>query len=141
MFGLGALRALHDRGVLRDVTVVSGISGGSLLAAMWAYGPESFAGFDTSVTSLVTTGLQWEIARRALAPRAVLADVASLTRAVTGKPFGGQRTSTRTEALVQAPAARPFGQRPLRDVTHPASRRLYRPPTWPRATRSGSGAR
>jgi predicted acylesterase/phospholipase RssA len=119
VFGLGALRALHDRGVLRDVTVVSGISGGSLLAAMWAYGPESFAGVDTSVTSLVTTGLHWEIARRALAARAVLADAASLTRAVAGKPLGGQRASTRTEALVQALAARPFGQRQLRDVTRP----------------------
>jgi predicted acylesterase/phospholipase RssA len=117
-FGLGALRALHDRGVLRDVTVVSGISGGSLLAAMWAYGPGSFVDFDTSVTDLVTTGLQWEIARRAFAPRAVLANVASLTRAVAGKPFGGQRSSTRTEALVQALAARPFGQHQLRDVTH-----------------------
>jgi len=119
VFGLGALRALHDRGVLRDITVVSGISGGSLLAAMWAYGPKSFAGFDTSVTSLVTTGLHWEIARRAVAPRAMLADVASLARAVAGKPFGGQRSSTRTEALVQALAARPFGQRHLGDVTHP----------------------
>jgi len=119
VFGLGALRALHDRGVLGDVTVVSGISGGSLLAAMWAYGPESFADFDTSVTSLVTTGLHWEIARHALAPRAMLADVTSLTRAVAGKPFGGQRSSTRTEALVQALAARPFGQRQLRDVTRP----------------------
>src|SRR5262249_23541025 len=87
-FGLGALRALHDRGVLRDVTVVSGISGGSLLTAMWAYGPEGFADFDTSVTDLVTTGLQWEILRRAFAPRAVLANVASLTRAIAGKPFG-----------------------------------------------------
>jgi predicted acylesterase/phospholipase RssA len=119
VFGLGALRALHDRGVLGDVTVVSGISGGSLLAAMWAYGPESFTEFDTSVTSLVTAGLQWEIARRAAAPRAVLADVASLTRGVAGKPFGGQRSFTRTEALVQALAARPFGRRQLRDVTSP----------------------
>ena len=122
MFGLGALRALHDRGVLGDVTVVSGISGGSLLAAMWAYGPESFTEFDTSVTSLVTAGLQWEIARRAAAPRAVLADVASLTRGVAGKPFGGQRSFTRTEALVQALAARPFGQRQLRDVIQPRPR-------------------
>jgi len=119
VFGLGALRALHDRGVLGDVTVVSGISGGSLLAAMWAYGPQSFAEFDTSVTSLVTAGLQWEIAWRAAAPRAVLADAASLSRAVAGKPFGGQRSCTRTEALVQALAARPFGQRQLRDVTRP----------------------
>lgn len=119
VFGLGALRALHDRGVLRDVTVVSGISGGSLLTAMWAYGPESFTDFDNDVAELVTTGLQGEIARRAFAPRAVLANAASLTRVIAGKPFGGQRSSTRTEALVQALTARPFGRRQLRDVTHP----------------------
>lgn len=119
VFGLGALRALHDRGVLRDVTVVSGVSGGSLLAAMWAYGPESFTDFDGSVTDLVRTGLQLELVRRAVAPRAVMASVASLIRAVAGKPFGGQRLSTRTEALVQALAARPFGKRRLPDVTHP----------------------
>lgn len=117
-FGLGALRALHDRGVLRDITVVSGISGGSLLAAMWAYGPESFRDFDTSVTNLVMTGLQREIVRRAFAPRAVLANGASLISATAGRSFGGQRSSTRTEALVQALADRPFGQRQLRDVTH-----------------------
>jgi len=119
VFGLGALRALHDRGVLRDVTVVSGISGGSLLAAMWAYGPQSFADFDSSVTTLVAAGLQWEIARRALSPRAVAADAVSFAHAVVGKPFGVQRSSTRTEALVRALSARPFGQRQLGDVTRP----------------------
>jgi NTE family protein len=119
VFGLGALRALHDRGVLRDVTVISGISGGSLLTAMWAYGPWSFTDFDTSVTELVTTGLHMELARRAFAPRAVLANITSLTMATVGKPLGCQRTSTRTEALVQALAARPFGQRQISAVTHP----------------------
>ncbi|MFF1608802.1 patatin-like phospholipase family protein [Amycolatopsis sp. NPDC058278] len=118
-FGLGVLRALHERDVLRDITVVSGISGGSLLVAMWAYGPESFDGFETNVTDLLTAGLQGELLRRAFAPRAVLAGVASLTTAVAGRPFGGRRTSTRTEALVQALAARPFGRRKLGDVTHP----------------------
>jgi predicted acylesterase/phospholipase RssA len=119
VFGLGALRALHDRDVLRDVAVVSGISGGSLLAAMWAYGPERFAEFDASVTALVTAGLQWELARRALEPRAVLADAVSVAHAAAGRPFGVQRSSTRTEALVRALAARAFGQRELGDVTHP----------------------
>ncbi|MEQ3552830.1 patatin-like phospholipase family protein [Pseudonocardia nematodicida] len=42
-FGLGALRALHDVGLLEHVEVVSGISGGSLLTAMWAYGPSEFS--------------------------------------------------------------------------------------------------
>ena len=41
-FGLGCLRALHDTDLLRHVAVVSGISGGSLLTAMWAYGPADF---------------------------------------------------------------------------------------------------
>jgi Patatin-like phospholipase len=50
-FGLGALRALHDRNVLADVEVVSGVSGGSLLTAMWAYGPGDFEEFDDTVTS------------------------------------------------------------------------------------------
>jgi predicted acylesterase/phospholipase RssA len=119
VFGLGALRALHDRGVLGDVTVLSGISGGSLLAAMWAYGPDRFAEFDSTVTELISTGLHGELARRAFAPRAVLANMTSLSAATIGKPFGGRRTSTRTEALVQALAARPFGQRQLDAVTHP----------------------
>lgn len=119
VFGLGALRALHDRGVLDDVAVVSGISGGSLLTAMWAYGPQSFGDFDASITELVTTGLHLELARRALTPRAVMGSIASLTKATVAKPLGGQRSTTRTEALVQALAARPFGQRQLDAVTHP----------------------
>lgn len=57
-FGLGALRALHDRGVLDRVVVVSGISDGSLLSAMWAYGPSQFEDFDESVVGLLRTRLQ-----------------------------------------------------------------------------------
>ncbi|CDZ87473.1 patatin-like phospholipase family protein [Rhodococcus ruber] len=70
-FGLGCLRALHDRDLLRHVRVVSGISGGSLLAAMWAYGPESFDEFDDTVTSLLRQGLQFELVKRATSPRSV----------------------------------------------------------------------
>ncbi|WP_369830879.1 patatin-like phospholipase family protein, partial [Mycobacterium sp. 1245852.3] len=62
-FGLGCLRALADRDLLRHVRVVSGISGGSLLAAMWAYGPEDFAEFEASVISLLHSGLQAELVR------------------------------------------------------------------------------
>jgi NTE family protein len=45
-FGLGCLRALHDTGLLPGVSVISGISGGSVLAALYAYGPEDFGEFD-----------------------------------------------------------------------------------------------
>jgi hypothetical protein len=36
-FHRGCLRALHDRGVLDRVQVISGVSGGSVLTALWAY--------------------------------------------------------------------------------------------------------
>lgn len=106
-------------GVLDNVTVVSGISGGSLLAAMWASRPENFAGFDTSVTALVTTGLHWEIARRALAPRAVLADIASLTRAVAGKLLGGATVKHTRRGSRPGSRRAAFGRTRLSEVTRP----------------------
>jgi Patatin-like phospholipase len=48
-FGLGCLRALNDRDLLRYVAVISGISGGSLLAALYAYGPTDFRDLEALV--------------------------------------------------------------------------------------------
>ncbi len=115
-FGLGCLRALADRDLLRHVRVVSGISGGSLLAAMWAYGPEDFAEFEASVMSLLHSGLQAELVRRTFTPAATVRNVGSVGRAlIAGRP----RTHSRTDSLVNALGARPFGQRLLGEVTHP----------------------
>ncbi|MGE3192537.1 MAG: patatin-like phospholipase family protein [Dehalococcoidia bacterium] len=114
-FGLGSLRALHDRGLLRQVTVVSGISGGSLLTAMWAYGPERFDEFDDSVTALLRNGLQSELVRRAFAPRATGRAIISAVHAL-GSRQG--RSYSRTDALVEALAARDFGARLVQDITH-----------------------
>ena len=36
-FHLGCLRALHDRGILDQVRVISTVSGGSIIGAMYAY--------------------------------------------------------------------------------------------------------
>ncbi|QKW36280.1 patatin-like phospholipase family protein [Actinomadura sp. NAK00032] len=118
-FGLGALRALHDCGLLAQINIVSGISGGSLLAAMWAYGPADFEEFDDSVTTLVRSGLQGELAKRALAPRRMINGVAGKLRAAPGLPGQRLRTHPRTEALVAALKTRPFGARDITDVTHP----------------------
>jgi predicted acylesterase/phospholipase RssA len=63
-FHLGCLRALHDRGVLDRVRVVSGVSGGALMTALWAYGPKQFNTFDAAVCELLERGLQGRIARR-----------------------------------------------------------------------------
>jgi predicted acylesterase/phospholipase RssA len=114
-FGLGCLRALDDRDLLRHVRVVSGISGGSLLAAMWAYGPSDFAEFDASAVSLLRSGLQWELVRRTFTPLAIARNLMSLGATLaTGRP----RKNTRTDSLVAAVGARSFGQKTMADVTH-----------------------
>lgn len=117
-FGLGALRALHDRDVLGDVEVVSGISGGSLLTAMWAYGPADFDEFNDSVTALLRRGLHRELAIRAFTPRRAAANATSV--ASTMLPGGRKRNrkSTRTEALVDALHSRDFGTKTMPERTH-----------------------
>jgi integrative and conjugative element protein (TIGR02256 family) len=65
-FHLGVLRALQDREVLDKIDVISSVSGGSLISAMWAYGPEDFAEFDAQAVELLRRGLTAQIARRAL---------------------------------------------------------------------------
>jgi NTE family protein len=114
-FGLGALRGLYDRDVLNKISVVSGISGGSLLTAMWAYGPQSFDEFEDSVIALLRGGLQNELVRRAFTPRAALRSSLSTMRAL-GMRQG--RSYTRTDALVEALAARPFGASQMSHVAH-----------------------
>jgi predicted acylesterase/phospholipase RssA len=113
-FGLGALRALHDRDLLRQVRVVSGISGGSILAAMWAYGPKEFDVFDESVTELLATGLQLELVSRAIHPKFLLKAMRSNATSVRQ----GHRAISRTEALVDALSHREFGAKSLAEVTH-----------------------
>ncbi|SCG58214.1 NTE family protein [Micromonospora echinaurantiaca] len=118
-FGLGALRALHDRGVLPDVRVVSGISGGSLLTAMWAYGPEDFGEFDSTVTDLLGRGLQMELIKRTFTPGRTMTNILSATSAALPGGKNRPRQSSRTEALVDALASRAFGVKEMAQVTHP----------------------
>jgi predicted acylesterase/phospholipase RssA len=114
-FGLGCLRALHDRDLIQHVRVVSGISGGSLLTAMWAYGPKDFAEFDASVVSMLRSSLQWELVWRTFTPAAIARNVTSLGASLA---TGRARSHTRTDSLVAALGARAFGQRTLQEVTH-----------------------
>ena len=65
-FHLGCLRALNDRGILPRIRVISSVSGGSVIAAMYAYSDESFDQFDARVTALLRSGLFWSITRQAL---------------------------------------------------------------------------
>ncbi|WP_417181983.1 patatin-like phospholipase family protein [Streptomyces scabiei] len=120
-FHLGCLRALHDRDLLDCIRVVSGISGGSLLAALWAYGPKEFTDFDASTTDLLRSGLQLDIARQAF------------------KPSAGRRNSHRGRPRRHPPLSHPHhpGHRRAAPPTARRSGRRPRPqgvsapPTWP----------
>lgn len=65
-FHLGCLRALHDRRTLARVRVVSGVSGGAIATATYAYSHESFPDLDARIQEFLRRGLQREIVRRAL---------------------------------------------------------------------------
>lgn len=113
-FGLGALRALHDRDLLASVRVVSGISGGGMLAALWAYGAEDFDEFDFGIRRLLRQGLHLELARRAFAPSALARTAAATFKGLTTRT---PPAFTRTEALVCALQQRGLDL-PMSSVTH-----------------------
>ena len=115
-FGLGCLRALHDADLLRHVAVVSGISGGSLLAAMWAYGPADFDEFDQSVVDLLGEGLQLELFRRAVSPLALARSFTSTAAALLARR---PQLHNRTDSLIAAFADRPFGAKVMSEVSRP----------------------
>lgn len=120
-FGLGCLRALHDQDLLRHVSVISGISGGSVLAALYAYGPTGFSEFDALVVEQLRRGLQLEILTRALRPNAVVRNLAHAGRVALMRRVGEPvlRRANRTDALSDTLAARAFSDRLVDDVTRP----------------------
>lgn len=67
-FHLGCFRALHDRDILKRIQVVSSVSGGSVIAALYAYSHGSFAEFDKTIVNLLRRGFQGDIARRLANP-------------------------------------------------------------------------
>lgn len=62
-FHLGCLRALNDRGVLEKVDLLSGVSGGSVIGALYAYSDEPFAAFDQRIEEVLRRGMVWGVAR------------------------------------------------------------------------------
>ncbi|MCB9808709.1 ThiF family adenylyltransferase [Candidatus Peribacteria bacterium] len=67
-FHLGCLRALHERGILPQLSVVSAVSGGSVIAAMYAYSQDDFGEFERRVVNLLKRGLQNSILARTVLP-------------------------------------------------------------------------
>ncbi|KUO07184.1 patatin-like phospholipase family protein [Streptomyces sp. DSM 15324] len=124
-FHLGCLRALNDRDLLDRIRVVSGISGGSLLAALWAYGPRDFADFDAHATGLLRSGLQLDIARQAFKPSAAARNLTAATWAGARHLFtrttdiSVARPANRTDALAAVLTRKAFATATMADVTHP----------------------
>jgi len=109
-FHLGCMRALHDRGVLDKVRVISSVSGGSVIAGVYAYKKQSFEDFDKSVIQLLQRGLQRGALRHLLSPRLlarvaatnlIAGPVATLSRLRHKEP-SLRRWASRTNALEEA---------------------------------------
>lgn len=95
-FHLGCLRALHDRGILDKVAVLSGVSGGSVIAALYAYSDEPFEVFERRVEEMLSGGMVWGIARETFLslelPKIVVATVlagVAATLALALRTLGG----------------------------------------------------
>ena len=76
-FHLGCMRALHDRGVLQKVRVISAVSGGSVIAALYGYRKENFEDFDKRVIGLLRRGLHGRILVNLVSPGILARTVAT----------------------------------------------------------------
>ena len=100
-FHLGCLRALHDLGLLDRLQVISSVSGGSVISAMYAYSNDSFPDFDARVVKLLRAGLTRDIMRAALRPQSLVKTTRSLA---TSLARGTLRTVARILPALPTPA-------------------------------------
>jgi predicted acylesterase/phospholipase RssA len=122
-FHLGCMRALHDRDLLRRIKVVSGISGGSVLAAMWTYGPADFETFDEMSVDTLRRGLQRPLVRRVIGPISIAKSATSAV-AVAARRRARQssfplRRHNRTARFVDALRSEVFDDKLMPQTTHP----------------------
>jgi len=62
-FHLGCLRALNDKGILDKINVISTVSGGSIIGAMYAYSDCPFEEFEGKIIKILKKGLVFKILR------------------------------------------------------------------------------
>jgi len=67
-FHLGCMKALNELGLLDRIDVISSVSGGSLIAAMYVYSSGAFEEFEENVLNLLRRGLFWSILIECLKP-------------------------------------------------------------------------
>lgn len=79
-FHLGCLRALHDLELLEKVSVISTISGGSVIGAYYAYTPgKSFPEFEKDIRGFLRAGFHWKIVFELLKPMNLASGLAAGT--------------------------------------------------------------
>ena len=66
-FHLGCLRAQHDLGILRNVQILSTVSGGSVIGALYAATDAPFQDFELRVQQLLRRGMAWPAMRASVA--------------------------------------------------------------------------
>ena len=136
-FHLGCLRALHDLDLLDRLQVISSVSGGSVISAMYAYSNDTFEEFDARTVELLEAGLHRAIFREMVRPASIakiirvrVAANASLlvrmaarsARAALRPGLGSRRdppparTFSRTEAFRDVLVKSLFGDSLVRDV-------------------------
>ena len=123
-FHLGCMRALHNLDLLHQVKVISSVSGGSVIGAMYAYSSDSFQAFDERVVALLRRGLQRDILRQVFKPRSIWRALYSLSATCVISVIRIIKTSiqsafaaTRTDAQNLAPPIRKFSRtEAFRDV-------------------------
>ena len=81
-FHLGCLRALYDLGFLDRLQVISSVSGGSVISAMYVYSNNSFSEFDARVVELLRRGLTGGVIGEALRLRSIARSARSLASAL-----------------------------------------------------------
>ncbi len=137
-FHLGCLRALHDLDLLDRLQVISSVSGGSVISAMYAYSDDPFPVFEAHALQLLDQGLHRDIFRQAFRPSSIrkavrvqfVASVCFIARTLhrlarfaipssnpdrLSQPV--ERTFSRTEAFKEVIAKSMFGDTIVRDVS------------------------
>ena len=105
-FHLGSMKALHEYCLLDRISVLSTVSGGSVIGAMWAYSDDSFPQFEERVLQLLKRGLTRDIVFALFQPQQLILWVATLCIA---HPINGLAAVMRTVCKPLAPPMRFLG--------------------------------
>lgn len=112
-FHLGCLRALHDLGILQQVSTITAVSGGSVLAGIYCSYPGDFEAFEAKTRELLCNGFAKPAILRAVTSSDGVKALAYMSALITERSAAfiwrvGQRISGRWEPGEHWPNSVPF---------------------------------